>query len=97
LFTSYFHVSSAEKIMMTRNLWVMFATGLSMVKSFDILATQARSKGLKEALLDIKGRINKGENLSDALSMHPSVFSEMYCNMIKIGEESGTLDEIFQV
>lgn len=94
---SLFGVSSAEKIMMTKNLGVMFSTGLSLVKSFDILAVQAKNKKLKDALLDIKERINKGENLSDALSSYPKIFSELFCNMIKVGEESGTLDDIFQI
>lgn len=94
---SLFGVSSTEKIMMTRNLGVMFSTGLSLVKSFDILAIQAKNKKLKEALVEIKARINKGENLSDALAAYPKIFSELFVNMIKVGEESGTLDEIFQV
>lgn len=86
-----------EKIMMTKNLGVMFSTGLSLVKSFDILTTQAKNKKLKTALLDIKEKINKGDNLSDALAGYPNIFSELFCNMIKVGEESGTLDEVFQV
>ena len=93
----FFKVSSTEKIMMTKNLGVMFSTGLSIVKSFEILANQSKNKELKNALLDIKSRINKGENLSDALNIYPSIFSELFVNMIKVGEESGTLEEIFQI
>lgn len=90
-------VSLTEKIMMTRNLEVMFATGLSLVKSFDILSSQARNKKMKSALLDIKEKINKGNDLSDALNAYPDIFSELFVNMVKIGEESGTLDEVFQI
>ena len=61
-------VSSTEKIMMTRNLGVMFSTGLSMVKIFDILSVQSKNKKLKAALMDIKEKVSKGENLSDALA-----------------------------
>ncbi len=94
---SIMKVSSTEKIMMTKNLGVMFATGLPLTKSFEILSMQAKNKRLKAALLDIKNRISKGENLSDALGGYPEIFSELFCNMMKVGEESGTLDEIFQV
>lgn len=90
-------VSSTEKIMMTRNLGVMFSTGLSMVKIFDILSGQTKNKKLKEALQDIKEKVSKGENLSDALARYPKIFNELFVNMIKVGEESGTLDEIFQI
>ncbi len=94
---SFFGVSLIEKIIMIRNLQIMFSTGLSLVKSFNILAIQAKNKKLKSALLDIKEKINKGNNFSDALSSHPDIFSELFVNMIKVGEESGTLDEIFQI
>lgn len=90
-------VSSTEKIMMVRNLGVMFSTGLSLIKTFDILSVQARNATLKTALASIKERINKGENLSDALARFPNIFSELFVNMIKVGEESGTLEEIFQI
>lgn len=90
-------VSLTDKIMITKNLGVMFAAGLSLVKSFDILASQARSKDLKAALIDIKNRVSKGENFSDTLSSYPNIFSDLFINMIKVGEESGTLDEVFQV
>ncbi len=97
LLAGFFRVSSAEKIMMVKNLWVMLAAGLSMVKSFDILAMQAKKAKLKSALLDIKEKIYKGQNLSDSLAEYPMIFSELFCNMIKVGEESGTLATVFQM
>ncbi len=90
-------VSSTEKIMMTRNLGVMFSTGLSMVKIFEILSGQTKNKKLQAALIDIKEKVSKGENLSDGLAHYPHIFNELFVNMIKVGEESGTLDEIFQI
>ncbi len=90
-------VSSVEKIMMTRNIGVMFATGLSLVKSFDVLVSQARNKKMKSALSNIKEKINKGESLSAALANYPDIFSELFVNMVKVGEESGTLDEVFSI
>ncbi len=74
----------------------MNATGLSLVKSFDVLAAQAKNKKFKSALLQIRERINKGESLSEALSGYREIFSELFLNMVKVGEESGTLEEIFK-
>lgn len=90
-------VSLSEKIMLIRNLGVMFSTGLSLVKSLEVLAHQTKNPRLKKALLDIQTRINKGENLSDALNKYPNIFTDLFVNMIKVGEESGTLDDIFQI
>jgi len=96
-FSSFLGVSLSEKIMMAKNLGVMISAGLSLLKSFDILAGQARSNKMKNVLLDIKDRINKGENLSDGLSRYPKIFSDLFINMIKVGEESGTLEEVLSI
>ncbi|MBI1866177.1 MAG: type II secretion system F family protein, partial [Candidatus Staskawiczbacteria bacterium] len=94
---SFSKVSFTEKIIMIRNLGVMFSTGLPLVKSFGILSAQTKNKKLKNALLDIKERISKGENLSSAMSAHGDIFSNFFQNMVKVGEESGTLEEVFQI
>ena len=96
-FSPFGRVSSSQKILMVKNLGVMFSTGLPLVRSFEILSVQTKNKKLKSILAEVKGKISRGENLSDALAKHPEVFSELFCSMIKIGEESGTLDEVFQI
>ena len=45
----------------------------------------------------IQEEINKGESFSDSLARHPDIFSELFVNMVKVGEESGTLDEVFSI
>jgi len=92
-----FRVSLPEKIIMVRNLGVMSSTGLSFVKIFEVLSRQTKNKKLSSALIDIKNKINKGENLSSSLARYPNIFSELFVNMVKVGEESGTLDDIFQI
>ncbi|MCX6718582.1 MAG: type II secretion system F family protein [Candidatus Staskawiczbacteria bacterium] len=90
-------VSISEKMLMTRNLWIMVSTGLSLVKGFSILSAQSKSKKMKEALLDIGQEVSKGKTLSDAFKKYPDVFSELFQNMIKAGEESGTLEDVLKV
>jgi type IV pilus assembly protein PilC len=90
-----FGVSVKEKIIMVRNLGVMTSTGLSLVKIFDILVMQAKSKKFKKVLENVKERVNKGDSLSEAMAGHPDVFSNIFLSMVKIGEEAGTLEEVF--
>lgn len=90
-------VSITEKMLMTRNLWVMVSTGLPLVRGFSILAAQAKSKKMKKALLDIAQEISKGKSLTDSFKKYPNIFSELYQNMIRSGEESGTLEEVLKV
>ena len=88
--------SATEKILMARNMWIMTATGLSMVRIFDILSAQAKTKNLKAALIDMKEKINKGKSLAEALGSYPNIFSDLFLSMVKVGEESGTLEEVFK-
>lgn len=90
-------VSLPDKIMVARNMEVMFSAGLSLVKTLDILSGQAKNKKLKNILSEIKERINKGEMLSDALTSYPAVFSEFFVNMVKVGEESGTMEDVLRI
>jgi type IV pilus assembly protein PilC len=90
-------VSIAEKMLMTRNLWIMIVTGLPLVKGFSILAAQSKNKRLKTALLDIGQEVSRGANLSDSLKKYPDIFSELYRSMIQVGEESGTLEDVLNI
>ncbi len=89
-------VSSTEKVMVSKSLWIMSASGLPVVKSFDILAKQAQNKKLKSALSNIKESVGKGESIASSLAKYPDIFSDFFVNMVKAGEESGTLSEIFE-
>lgn len=90
-------VSLTEKIMFTRNLQVMVGAGLSLPRALETLTLQAKNKKFKKALSGIKEEIIKGKNFSDALKNYPDIFSGLFQNMIKVGEESGTLDEVLKI
>jgi type IV pilus assembly protein PilC len=90
-------VSITEKMLMTRNLWIIIATGLSLVKGFSILSAQSKTKKMKMALLDIGEEVGKGKSLSDSFKKYPDIFSELYISMIQSGEESGTLEDVLKV
>jgi type IV pilus assembly protein PilC len=93
-FAGFFGVSLAEKLMFTRNLKVMVGAGIALPKALEILTLQAKQKQLKVALQDLREKVLQGHTLSQAMEMHPQVFSELFSNMVKVGEESGTLDNI---
>jgi type IV pilus assembly protein PilC len=90
-------VSLTEKIFFTRNLRVMLASGLSLPRALHVLAGQSKSKKLKRALLGVREEIAKGKSFSDSLSKHSDIFSELFLSMIKVGEESGTLEEVLKI
>lgn len=90
-------ISLTEKLMFTRNLQVMVAAGISLPRAIRTLSNQAKSKRFQRVLLDIADEITEGKSLSDSLTNYPDIFSELFQSMIKVGEESGTLEEALKV
>ena len=90
-------VSFTEKMMFTRNLRVMIGAGVSLPRALKISSQVAGSKKFKQVLLDIERKVVKGQNLSDALAVYPDVFPELFVNIIKVGEGSGTLDRSLKI
>lgn len=90
-------VSLTEKLMFTRNLQVMIASGLPLPRALETLSQQTKSRKFKKTLLAIREEIIKGKNFSDCLESYPSVFSELFRNMVKVGEETGGLDEVLKI
>lgn len=89
-----FGVSLQEKLFFTRNLQVMISAGLPLPRAIGTLAEQAKSNKFKNALSNIRDEIAKGKSFSDSLAEYPDIFSELFRNLIKVGEESGTLDKV---
>jgi len=98
---SFFHtligVSLPEKLFFTRNLMIMIKTGVSLVRAFEILSSQAKSRQLKRALKDISKKIVRGSSLSSALSSFPKIFSPLYRETVKVGEETGELENVLKI
>ncbi|MFH1671336.1 MAG: type II secretion system F family protein [Candidatus Portnoybacteria bacterium] len=90
-------VPLSEKMMFVRNLKVMIAAGLSIPRAVNILALQTENKRFKKVLTDIEQKIIKGTNFSEALVEFSDVFSDLFQNMIKVGEEAGNLEEVLDV
>ncbi|OGZ17278.1 MAG: hypothetical protein A2Z78_01505 [Candidatus Nealsonbacteria bacterium RBG_13_36_15] len=89
-------VSLTEKMMFTRNLQVMISAGVSLPRSLSILSEQSKNKIFKKVLNEIGEMVNKGDSFSDSLKKYPDTFSELFVNMVKVGEESGTLEEVLK-
>jgi len=89
-------VSFSEKMIFTRNLQVMISAGISLSRSLNTLATQTKNRTFKTALSDIIDEVSKGKSFAESLEKYPQVFPKLFVSMIKVGEESGTLEEVLK-
>ncbi len=87
------NVSTADKMIFSRNLGVMVSAGLSIVKGLEILSRQTKNKKFKKIILALIEGVQKGNPLSESMKGYPSVFSSLFVAMVKVGEESGQLSQ----
>ena len=87
-------VKGEDMILFTRQMSTLLKAGLPLLSGLDAVGEQTSSSLLKEAINKIRGEIEAGSNLSQALSKHPRIFSPLYVNMVKTGEATGLLDDI---
>ncbi len=70
-------------------------SGVPMLKSISGLIQSSRNFKLIEALKDMMSNLESGRDLSSSLARHPNMFSPLYINMVKVGEETGRLEDSF--
>lgn len=90
-------VDLKEKLFFCRNLQVMLAAGVSLPRAIGILEGQTKNKTFKSALTKIREEITKGTTFSESLKLYPKIFSDFFINMIKVGEETGTMENSLEV
>ena len=89
-------VSPVELLLFTRQIGNMVRAGLPMMESIEGIQKSTGSKALVKILQAVREDLDKGSVLSTAFSHHPKVFNEYYVSMVRVGEESGQLEESFQ-
>jgi type IV pilus assembly protein PilC len=89
------HVSNKEIVILSRQIATLFEAQVSALRIFRLLASEVENEYLSGILTQVADDIQGGSPISTALSRHPKVFSSFYVNMVKSGEESGKLSEIF--
>jgi len=87
-------VKEKDIVVFTRQFATMIDAGLPLVQCLEILASQQDNVTLKEILLKVKADVEAGSTFADALRKHPTVFNELYCNLVTAGETGGILDTI---
>lgn len=87
-------VKNSDLVLFTRQLSSMLSSGLTLIRSLDILRDQMQNKAMSEVITTIIADIEEGRTLAVAIAKHPSVFSPIYISIVKAGEQSGLMDKV---
>ena len=89
-------VKAKELAVFTRQFSVMIDAGLPLVQCLEILSSQQENKAFARMLAGVRGSVEAGSSLANALRQHPKGFDDLYTNMVEAGESGGILDTILQ-
>lgn len=89
-------VKMDDLVIFARQLATMVDSGIPLVQALDVLGEQIEKMSFRTVVCNLRDSIETGSSLSDALSRHPRVFSELFVNMVRAGESSGMLDDILE-
>jgi type IV pilus assembly protein PilC len=87
-------IKARDIAVFSRQIAVMMAAGVPMVQGIDIMATGSSNVRMKNMLTDLKGNIEGGSSLHEAMGKYPVQFDELYRNLVKAGESAGVLDTV---
>jgi type IV pilus assembly protein PilC len=86
-------IKSRNIMFFTKHLSTMIASGLPIMQSLDIISHDKENPSMQTLISSIKNNTSEGKTLAESFSEYPEYFSELYCNLVKSGEKSGTLDK----
>ncbi len=80
----------------SRQLSTLVGAGLPLLRAITDILEQTDNQTFKRMIADIKEKLEGGMSFSNCLARHSNVFSEMYINMVRVGESLGSLDEVIE-
>ena len=79
----------------SRQLYTLLKAGVPIMRSLAGLQESAISKPFGRMLGEMRESLDSGRELSAAMRLHPEVFSSFYLSMVRVGEMTGRLEEVF--
>lgn len=87
-------IKQSDILLFTRYLSTMLAAGLPILQALDVIARDQTNPTMQSFVNTLRLNTSSGKTLTESFSQYPQYFNNLYCNLIKAGEKSGTLDKI---
>jgi general secretion pathway protein F len=89
--------SPAEVTTFTRDLALLLKAGARLDDGLELLAGDADVGRLRLVVGKLRAALLSGENFAEAVGAHPTLFPPMYVALVRVGEVSGTLDQVLEM
>ncbi|WP_296001043.1 type II secretion system F family protein [Rugamonas sp.] len=88
-------VTSMDVQLFSRQLYTLLKAGVPIMRGLAGLQESAISKSFGRVIKDLRESLDSGRELSAAMRRHPDIFSQFYLSMVRVGEMTGRLEEVF--
>ena len=85
-----------DVLFLTQELSTLLSAGVPLDRAISITAELTERPAFRLLVQDILRLVKGGKSLADSLATHPEYFSELYVNMVRAGEASGSLASVFE-
>lgn len=90
-------VGGAQMAAFYGQLASLLRSGVPLLKALTVLSQQSgSSKTLRNAIAEIKARVEEGESLPETMARYPRIFNDMAVNMVRAGSEGGFLEDALE-
>ena len=87
-------ISNANILDFTNGLCTLVEARVPLDKALRLLEGITEAPAMQELVLNMLRDVKEGKSLAEAMERRPEVFSKMYINIVRAGEEGGILDEL---
>jgi MSHA biogenesis protein MshG len=88
-------IETIDVMLFSRQMYTLLKAGIPIMNALNGLQASTQNKALSVVISDIRESLGSGRELSSALAQHPKVFTSFYINMVRVGETTGMLDNVF--
>jgi type IV pilus assembly protein PilC len=87
-------ITAMDIAVFARQLTTMMKAGVPLVQAFEIVGRGHEKPAMQDLILAIKADVEGGINLADAMEKHPYHFDDLFCQLTRAGEQSGSLETL---
>src|SRR3990167_1034385 len=88
-------IETIDVMLFSRQMYTLLKAGIPIMNALNGLQASTQNKAFANVIANLRESLASGRELSNALSLHPKVFSNFYISMIRVGESTGMLETVF--
>jgi len=88
-------VKTTDLLLFSRQLHTLLRSGVPILRALAGLQESATAERMRDTLAEVRRSLESGIELSMSFAQHAGVFNAFYVSMVRVGEMTGQLDEVF--